>query len=61
MVGDHTPTYPSRPQLLQHLALKVGVVAERDLARACRDAYGTAVSRVMWGEQLHVHRIPTVQ
>jgi len=34
--------------LLQHLALKVGVVAERDLARACRDAYGTAVSRVMW-------------
>ena len=28
---------------LQYLALKLGVVAERDLAQACRDAYNQKV------------------
>jgi manganese transport protein len=34
--------------LLQALALKLGVVAERDLARACRDHYSKPVSFVLW-------------
>ena len=34
--------------LLQHLSLKLGVVAERDLAQACRDHYSRPVSLVLW-------------
>jgi manganese transport protein len=34
--------------LLQHLSLKLGVVAERDLAQACRDHYSRPVSFVLW-------------
>jgi len=34
--------------LLQALALKLGVVAERDLAQACRDHYPKPVSFVLW-------------
>ncbi len=34
--------------LLQHLALKLGVVTGRDLAQACRDAYSKPVSFVLW-------------
>jgi manganese transport protein len=34
--------------LLQALALKLGVVAERDLAQACRDHYSRPVSFVLW-------------
>jgi manganese transport protein len=34
--------------ILQHLALKLGVVAERDLAQACRDSYRPAVSFCLW-------------
>jgi manganese transport protein len=34
--------------LLQALALKLGVVAERDLAQACRDHYSKPVSFVLW-------------
>jgi manganese transport protein len=34
--------------VLQHLALKLGVVAERDLAQACRDSYSPAVSFGLW-------------
>lgn len=34
--------------LLQSLALKLGVVAERDLAQACRDHYSKPVSFVLW-------------
>ncbi len=34
--------------LLQTLALKLGVVAERDLAQACRDHYSRPVSLVLW-------------
>jgi manganese transport protein len=34
--------------LLQGLAVKLGVVAERDLAQACRDHYSPAVSFVLW-------------
>ncbi len=33
---------------LQHLALKLGVVAERDLAQACRDSYRPAISFALW-------------
>ncbi|CAM6106118.1 unnamed protein product [Calypogeia fissa] len=33
---------------LQSLALKLGVVAERDLAQACRDAYPKYVVYVLW-------------
>lgn len=33
---------------LQHLALKLGVVAERDLAQACRDSYRPAVNFTLW-------------
>jgi manganese transport protein len=34
--------------LLQHLSLKLGVVAERDLAQACRDHYSRPVSFALW-------------
>lgn len=34
--------------LLQSLSLKLGVVAERDLAQACRDAYPKYVVYVLW-------------
>ncbi|MCW3126269.1 MAG: divalent metal cation transporter [Bacteroidetes bacterium] len=34
--------------VLQHLALKLGVVAERDLAQACRDNYSPTVSFGLW-------------
>lgn len=34
--------------LLQYLALKLGIVAERDLAQACRDHYHPAVSYGLW-------------
>ena len=34
--------------LLQHLALKLGIVCGRDLAQACRDHYSQPVSLVLW-------------
>lgn len=34
--------------VLQHLALKLGVVGERDLAQACRDHYSKPVSFALW-------------
>jgi manganese transport protein len=34
--------------LLQHLALKLGVVSGRDLAQACRDHYSRPVSMALW-------------
>lgn len=34
--------------ILQHLALKLGIVGERDLAQACRDHYPRPVSFVLW-------------
>jgi manganese transport protein len=34
--------------LLQHLALKLGVVTGRDLAQACRDHYSPTVSFLLW-------------
>ena len=34
--------------LLQHLAVKLGVVTGRDLAQACRDHYSKPVSFVLW-------------
>ncbi|MEW5298388.1 MAG: hypothetical protein WDW36_001517 [Sanguina aurantia] len=34
--------------LLQHLALKLGVAAERDLAQACRDAYPPYLNYMLW-------------
>lgn len=34
--------------LLQHLALKLGVVAERDLAQACRDHYHPFTNYFLW-------------
>lgn len=34
--------------LLQHLALKLGIVTGRDLAQACRDRYSKPVSVVLW-------------
>lgn len=34
--------------LLQHLALKLGIVAERDLAQACRDHFHPAVNFLLW-------------
>lgn len=40
--------YHATPQVLQHLALKLGVVAERDLARACRDAYPRWAVHLLW-------------
>lgn len=33
---------------LQHLALKLGIAAERDLAQACRDAYPRYVNICLW-------------
>src|SRR3970040_1474553 len=35
-------------RLLQHLALKRGVVSGRDLAQACRDHYSRPVSLGLW-------------
>ncbi len=34
--------------VLQYLALKLGIVAERDLAQACRDHYSKPVSFALW-------------
>ena len=34
--------------VLQHLSVKLGVVAERDLAQACRDHYGPKTNFVLW-------------
>lgn len=34
--------------ILQYLALKLGIVAERDLAQACRDHYSKPVSVTLW-------------
>lgn len=34
--------------LLQHLALKLGIVTGRDLAQACRDAYPRPVALALW-------------
>jgi len=34
--------------LLQHLAVKLGVVAQRDLAQACRDHFSAPVSFCLW-------------
>lgn len=34
--------------VLQYLAVKLGVVAERDLAQACRDHFSPAVSFMLW-------------
>ncbi|MCF2442672.1 Nramp family divalent metal transporter [Dyadobacter sp. CY345] len=34
--------------LLQHLSLKLGIAAGRDLAQACRDYYSKPVSMVLW-------------
>lgn len=34
--------------LLQHLALKLGIVTGRDLAQACKDSYSKPVSIVLW-------------
>ena len=34
--------------LLQHLALRLGIVTGRDLAQACRDHYSRPVSFVLW-------------
>jgi manganese transport protein len=34
--------------LLQHLALKLGIVTGRDLAQACRDHYSKPVAMILW-------------
>ncbi|WP_300670643.1 Nramp family divalent metal transporter [Soonwooa sp.] len=34
--------------VLQHLSLKLGIVAERDLAQACRDHYKPGVNFMLW-------------
>ena len=34
--------------ILQHLSLKLGIVAERDLAQACRDNYSKKASMLLW-------------
>jgi manganese transport protein len=34
--------------VLQHLAVKLGVAGERDLAQACRDSYSPATSFLLW-------------
>ncbi|WP_202983700.1 Nramp family divalent metal transporter [Blattabacterium cuenoti] len=34
--------------ILQHLALKLGIVCERDLAQACRDHYSPLISFMLW-------------
>jgi manganese transport protein len=35
--------------LLQALSAKLGIVAERDLAQACRDSYSRPVNLMLWG------------
>lgn len=34
--------------VLQHLALKLGIVAERDLAQACRDHFNPTTNFILW-------------
>lgn len=34
--------------VLQHLSLKLGIVAERDLAQACRDHFSPGVNFILW-------------
>jgi len=34
--------------ILQHLSLKLGIVAERDLAQACRDHFSPQVNFILW-------------
>lgn len=34
--------------ILQHLAIKLGVVAERDLAQACRDHFPPSINFILW-------------
>lgn len=34
--------------ILQHLSLKLGIVAERDLAQACRDHFSPKVNFILW-------------
>ncbi len=34
--------------ILQHLALKLGIVAERDLAQACRDHFHPIINNILW-------------
>ncbi|WP_027376435.1 Nramp family divalent metal transporter [Kaistella palustris] len=34
--------------VLQHLSLKLGIVAERDLAQACKDHFGPKTNFVLW-------------
>ncbi|MGC4128375.1 MAG: Nramp family divalent metal transporter [Bergeyella sp.] len=34
--------------ILQHLALKLGIVGERDLAQACRDHFGPKTNFMLW-------------
>ena len=34
--------------ILQHLSLKLGIVAERDLAQACRDHFGPKPNFILW-------------
>ena len=34
--------------VLQHLSLKLGIVAERDLAQACKDHFSPAVNFILW-------------
>ena len=34
--------------ILQHLALKLGIVAERDLAQACRDHFSPTTNFILW-------------
>ena len=34
--------------VLQHLSIKLGVVAERDLAQACRDHFSPATNFILW-------------
>ena len=34
--------------ILQHLSLKLGIAAERDLAQACRDHFSPTVNFILW-------------
>ncbi len=34
--------------ILQHLSIKLGVVAERDLAQACRDHFNPTINFILW-------------
>ena len=34
--------------ILQHLSLKLGIVAERDLAQACRDHFNPTTNFILW-------------